>query len=248
MALYDAWDVLTVAANHFGDSIAYVHPGNQDTCTYTQLFGQSSRLATWLHSQGVRRGDRIAVMLHNCIEAIQLHFAAAALHAIVVNINTHWVDREISLVLQDSAPQLLFVHPQYLPTVQAATESTNTIRSVPAATCSVDNLILVDSAAMTAKSETQNSPTAYVPYSAIVTDSKTNAVLNRPSGLSDKDGYEMYYTSGTTGRPKGVVLTQHMVLQHALGTVQGRYQLRLQCCVWRSKLIHVESSCCWNRN
>ena len=248
MALYDAWDVLTLAANNFGDSIAYVHPGNQQTCTYTQLFRHSSRLATWLHSQGIRRGDRIAVMLHNCIEALQLHFAAAALHAIVVNINTHWVDREISLVLQDSASQLLFVHPQYLPTVQAAMESINTVGSVPAATCSVDNLILVDSAAMTAKSETQKSQTAYVPYSATIAHSNTNAVLTRPSGLSDKDGYEMYYTSGTTGRPKGVVLTQHMVLQHALGTIQGRYQLTLPCCVWHSNLISAESSRRWHWN
>ena len=123
MALTDAWDILQLAGAHHSEHIAYVDADSQQIVTYSQLHQQSTRLASWLHSQGVQRGDRIAVVLHNCIEAIHLHFAAAALHAIVVNVNTHWVDREINLVLQDSSPQLVFVHPQYLASVEAALES-----------------------------------------------------------------------------------------------------------------------------
>lgn len=216
----DGWDVLTLAATHFGDSIAYVD--SHSALTYSQLRGQCSRIAAWLHSQGVQRGDRVAVMLHNCIEAIQLHFAAAALHAIVVNINTHWVDREISLVLQDSSPKLVFVHPQYLATVQAAMESTNISGTRPSNSCSVQTLILVESAATTVSSDSQPVPTSCTAFLDILSDFGTNAGLRRPLHLSDRDGYQMYYTSGTTGRPKGVVLSQHIVVQHALGTIQGR--------------------------
>lgn len=217
----DAWDVLTLAATHFGDSVAYVDPINQSTLTYSQLLEHSSRVASWLHSQGIQRGDRVAVMLHNSIEAIQLHFAAAALHAIVVNINTQWVDREISLVLQDSSPQLVFVHPQYLTTVQAAIEFSNISQPVSPSTCSVQTVILVDSAVTTAKSESQQLQKAYTAFSDVIADYGTYDGLHRPFEFSGKDGFEMYYTSGTTGRPKGVVLSQHIVVQHALGTIHG---------------------------
>ena len=215
----DAWEVLTLAATQFGDTVAHVDPTDHSTLTYSQLLEQSSRVASWLHSQGIQRGDRVAVMLHNCIEAIQLHFAAAALHAIVVNVNTHWVDREISLVLQDSSPLLVFVHPQYLAAVQAATKFTNTSEASLPSSCSVKTLIVVDSAVTTANSESQQLQTAYTAFSDIVADYGTYNGLHRQCEWSDNDGYEMYYTSGTTGRPKGVVLSQHIVVQHALGTI-----------------------------
>ena len=225
MAVNDAWDILKLAGQHFRDNVAYVDPDSQKTLTYSQLLSQGAHLASWLQRQGIQRGDRIAVMLHNCIEAIQLHFAAAAIHAIVVNINTHWVDREIQLVLEDSSPQLIFLHPQYLGPVQAAMLApTNTsVAQLPSSSSSssVSMLILVSSVAATAAAKSQLPQTAYTAYAPIMADFDTNTALERPAGLSDRDGYEMYYTSGTTGRPKGVVLSQRIVITHALGTIQG---------------------------
>ena len=222
MALTDAWDVLKLAAKHYQDSIAYVDPVEQSSLTYGQLLRQSTKLAAWLQSQGVGRGDRVAVMLHNSVEVVQVHFAAAALHAIIVNINTHWVDREINLVLQDSSPRVVLLHPQYLAAVKAAMqEATNQSGAVQApSACSVDTIVLVGSSLSgeTISAEQHQLQVACLSYDSIMAHSSE---LQEPSDLSDSDGYQMYYTSGTTGRPKGVVLSQKIVVTHALGTIQG---------------------------
>lgn len=221
MALTDAWDILKLAAKHYQDSIAYVDPVEQSSLTYGQLLRQSTKLAAWLQGQGVGRGDRVAVMLHNSIEVVQVHFAAAALHAIIVNVNTHWVDREINLVLQDSSPRVVLLHPQYLEAVKAAMqEATNQSGAVQApSACSVDTIVLVDSSlSSTISAEQHQLQVACMSYASIMAHSSE---LQQPSDLSDSDGYQMYYTSGTTGRPKGVVLSQKIVVTHALGTIQG---------------------------
>lgn len=221
MALTDAWDILKLAAKHYQDSIAYVDPVEQSSLTYGQLLRQSTKLAAWLQGQGVGRGDRVAVMLYNSIEVVQVHFAAAALHAIIVNVNTHWVDREINLVLQDSSPRVVLLHPQYLEAVKAAMqEATNQSGAVQApSACSVDTIVLVDSSlSSTISAEQHQLQVAGFSYAATLAHSSE---LQQPSDLSDSDGYQMYYTSGTTGRPKGVVLSQKIVVTHALGTIQG---------------------------
>ncbi len=222
MALTDAWDILKLAAKHYEDNIAYVDPVGQSSFTYGQLLQQSTKVAAWLQSQGVGRGDRVAVVLHNSIEVVQVHFAAAALHAIIVNVNTHWVDREINLVLQDSLPRVMLLHPQYLEAVEAAMqEATNQFGAGQApSACSVGTVVLVGSSlsGKTIFAEHHQLQVAYFSYASIMAHSSE---LQRSSDLSDSDGYQMYYTSGTTGRPKGVVLTQKIVVTHALGTIQG---------------------------
>jgi acyl-CoA synthetase (AMP-forming)/AMP-acid ligase II len=53
---------------------------------------------------------------------------------------------------------------------------------------------------------------------------------------SVEDGYHMYYTSGTTGTPKGVVLSHRIVLQHAVGTIKGG--------LWRQCCLPCVATCC----
>jgi len=76
--------------------------GINATLDYAQLHRESVALAHWLHQQGIGRGDAVAVHCRNSAAVMRIHFAAAALHAVVVNLNIN---------LATPLPQLLTDQP-----------------------------------------------------------------------------------------------------------------------------------------
>lgn len=77
--LNDAWSLLELAAFHYGDQIAIV----DQACllTYSDLYHRVSALIRWFISKGISKGDRIGILCRNSSHVIELHFAAAYLHA-----------------------------------------------------------------------------------------------------------------------------------------------------------------------
>lgn len=111
VGLQDVWQLLELAAIHHADKLAVIDcaagsGGRQ--LTYSQLFDRAAALAAHLAAAGVRRGDRIGVLSRNAAHVIELHFAAAAIHAVVVNLNIHLAPRELAFICADSEPKLVF--------------------------------------------------------------------------------------------------------------------------------------------
>jgi fatty-acyl-CoA synthase len=91
--------------------------------TYPQLHARARRVAQALAADGVRRGDRVAVLLHNCSAFVETLFACALLGAIFVPINFRLVSREIAGVLDACTPRLLLAGESFADVVaQVATE------------------------------------------------------------------------------------------------------------------------------
>lgn len=126
-AQQDVWQLLELAAIHHADTLAVVdcaggvtpeRPGRQ--LTYGQLFGRAAALAAALRAAGVRRGDRVGVLSRNSAHVIELHYAAAAIHAVVVNLNIHLAAPELAYILADSQPRLVFADAHCAPALLAA--------------------------------------------------------------------------------------------------------------------------------
>lgn len=127
----DAWTLVPWAVERFGcqlatvDRGASVDPSEALLLTYAQLGGRSASLARHMMAAwGIRRGSRIGVMKRNSTSVIEVHFAAAALHAIVVNVNISLAPRELAHVLRDSGCEVLIADSEFAATVSAAIVAT----------------------------------------------------------------------------------------------------------------------------
>ena len=77
--LNDVWRLLELAAIHHGEQLAVVDQGC--LLTYNTLYRRACVLASWFTAVGISRGDRIGILCRNSSHVIELHFAAAYLHA-----------------------------------------------------------------------------------------------------------------------------------------------------------------------
>src|SRR5690625_3332478 len=95
------------------------------TYTYTQLDKQIKRLSSALHKIGVKKGDRVALMLPNCPQYPISYYAALCCGATIVQINPMYKATELLHVLNDSEAEVLVVLEQLFPVVQEVIDETS---------------------------------------------------------------------------------------------------------------------------
>lgn len=218
---YDAWHILQYARLRYPYKLAVIDCSpDARLYTYEQLHARSVHLARTLQQQGVHRGTRVGVLLRNCVEVIEAHFACAAIHAVVTNLNANLTSSELAFILADSGTEVIITSSNFAAVVSAAitnnhTGSTSDVRvhSIIWAGCGKQ---AADLPAIPGCAGLPFPPTGTTASASASADE----YMTR-QGLSAEDGFHMYYTSGTTGRPKGVVLSHRIVTLHAIGTIKG---------------------------
>jgi malonyl-CoA/methylmalonyl-CoA synthetase len=162
---------------------------NDRKVTFGEIDAATNRIANSLRDLGVEKGDRIAQYVPNSLELIYTTVSSFKLGAIVVPMNVAFREREIAYFLQDSGAKAIVTDRERLPVLERV------MGDLP----DLKHIIVTDLADPDTK--------GYMPFSHL--NDGGEAELN--IDISDDDGSFIFYTSGTTGRPKGALLTQRSV-------------------------------------
>ena len=101
------WDNLAISAQRYPDKAALVFFGRQTS--YRALRDDTERLAAYLHSIGVRKGDRVILLMQNCPQLVLAHFAILRANAVVVPVNPMNLADELQHYIQDSEARTAIV-------------------------------------------------------------------------------------------------------------------------------------------
>jgi fatty-acyl-CoA synthase len=163
--------------------------------SYRELNEGANRAAHLLLDIGIGKGDRVGVLLHNSNEYLEIFFALSKIGAILVPLNTRLVGVELAYILNDSGAKALILGEEF----------TRIIESIRRDLAGIgDNYVCVGESPSWAKNyrdETLKRQTGEV-------------VTGEPTG--GEDPHIIMYTSGTTGRPKGAVLSHRKTFFNAL--------------------------------
>jgi fatty-acyl-CoA synthase len=168
--------------------------------SYRDLHQRANRAACWLQSLGIEKGDRVAVMLANCPEFIDLYLACSRLGAIFVPVNFRLAAPELRYVLTNSRPRLFIYQMRHADTVAGLRLNEKRPPMMQA--------VLGEGAEVAE---------AYDYLREIAAFECRTPFLTKSLGPADpEEPHVIMYTSGTTGRPKGAVLSHRKTFFNSL--------------------------------
>lgn len=178
---------VTLHNQRYPDAVAYIDGTTGAVRTYGELEKRTNALADVLAQRGIARGDRVALVTMNSIESMEILLAVAKLGAISVPVNYRLTAREIEFILADSGATILFFSMPFLDLVNESCTENTRIR---------DRFVVPDADMRREGKESD--------LEAMVTRGSTDRVTR---DVRESDVCVIMYTSGTTGRPKGAMLT-----------------------------------------
>ncbi|MFA7504591.1 MAG: AMP-binding protein [Burkholderiaceae bacterium] len=162
---------------------------------YGELDARSSQLAHAMAARGIVAGDRVALFLPNVPEFAVAYYAAQRLGAVPVSISSAFRTAEVEYLLQDSGARIVFT-------------TAELVGFVPAAACpALEHTVLVDAPAGDAAGGAAAGAGGAVPAS-LADWMRGQPTDFEPVSREPDDPAALLYSSGTTGFPKGVTLTQ----------------------------------------
>jgi acyl-CoA synthetase (AMP-forming)/AMP-acid ligase II len=183
---------------HFGDKrvVARRGDGQLHRTTYAELLARADRLSAALRRLGVKAGDPVATLCWNHDRHLEAYFAVSAIGAVLHTLNLRLHPDELAYISTDANDRVLLLDEELLSLLEGF-RSRSPIRE-----------------AIVLRSSTAALPPATLDYEALL--SEAGPAAPPEFTVREADPAAMCYTSGTTGRPKGVVYSHRAIALHSL--------------------------------
>ncbi|MHB8626564.1 MAG: long-chain-fatty-acid--CoA ligase [Aggregatilineales bacterium] len=215
--------LLDTATMQYPDTAATIFYGQK--LTYRELTQQVNQMAAALQGLGIHKGDRVGLMLPNCPQFVIAYFAILRTGAIVVNINPLYTPREIGLVIGETQASMIITLDQGAPNLLKARDAGQfpALKHIIAVTMA-EYMSEAARAGFRAMQEKQGTvlpplPDDVIRWSKLLADN-ADKLPTRPDIDADDDVAVLQFTGGTTGTPKGAMLTHFNIMAN---TLQGYF-------------------------
>jgi acyl-CoA synthetase (AMP-forming)/AMP-acid ligase II len=206
-------DVPVLAAHHAPEAPAILF--REETITYRQLRDRCWRLANALIAV-TDPGDRVAILAENGPAYVDCYYGVPAAGLALTLLNYRLAPRELAYIIGDSEPRVLVVEAKYLPA----------IRAIRAQIPSVERILLIDG----------DADEDGEPYAAFRDAGAAEEPARRPA---EDDLCWLLYTSGTTGLPKGAMLSHRNLMAGVLNSMAGWETGTDEVCMFTFPMFHV---------
>jgi fatty-acyl-CoA synthase len=171
--------------------------------SYAQFAERAERLAGGLRNIGVKPGDRVAFLSMNCHRLLEAYYGVVEAGGVLLPLNVRLAPDELAFILNHAEASVLFLQNDFCGLVDSFRQKLSTVRSF----CLLDSR---PQAAWLMPQTYDEIVAAAKPYRREITEFDENSVA------------ELFYTSGTSAHPKGVMLTHRNVYLHALSAALSR--------------------------
>jgi len=174
--------------------------GNQ-RYNYKRFKERVDRLSSSLKALDIQKNDRIAIIHRNCHRYLETYYAAAKMGAVLVSLNFRLSAEDFLYILNDSLAKVLIAQPDLVLCLEGKKDSLPRL----------EHIILTES-------EPKGVWPVSFEFESLMQEAESGE--KKLFTVDESDTAQIYYTSGTTGRPKGVVLTHKNNSAHAEGTIR----------------------------
>lgn len=202
-------DMIEQNCRRYANRVAY--DGMGKTLTFAELEKLSAKVAGWLQAQGLKKGDRVAIMMPNILQYPVVVSGILRAGMVVVNVNPLYTPRELEHQLNDAGASAIFVLENFATTVSAVVARTSVKKVVVASMGDLMGLkghIVNFVVRRVKKLVPAWSIPGHVPFKSVISAGKSLS----PVEISPSDIAFLQYTGGTTGVSKGATLLHSNLL------------------------------------